>query len=50
MTAILHFIFVVLANIFMLLLLIGAIYWALFIVFYLPYAAIKGKIGKLPWL
>ena len=50
MTAILHFIFVVLANIFMFVLLLGAIYWAVFILFYLPYAAIKGKLGRLPWL
>ena len=50
MTAILHFIFVVLANIFMLALLLGAIYWAIFIIFYLPYAAIKGKLGRPPWL
>ena len=50
MTTILHFIFVVLANIFMFMLFIGLIYWAIFIIFYLPYAAAKGKIGKLPWL
>ena len=50
MNAILHFIFVVIANIFMLALLLGAIYWALVIIFYLPYAAIKNKIGRLPWL
>lgn len=50
MSAILHFIFVVLANIFMFMLLIGVIYWIIFIAFYLPYAAIKGKLGRLPWL
>lgn len=50
MSAILHFIFVVLAKIFMFLLLLGAIYWALFIILYLPHAVIKGKLGRLPWL
>ncbi len=50
MSAILHFLFVVLANIFMMALLFGAIYWAILIIFYLPYAVIKGKLGRLPWL
>ncbi|MBD5348574.1 MAG: hypothetical protein HDR84_04935 [Bacteroides sp.] len=50
MDAILHFIFVILANIFMFALLLGSIFWAFFIIFYLPYAVIKGKIGRLPWL
>lgn len=50
MNAILHFLFVVFANIFMLALLLGAIYWAIVIIFYVPYAAAKGKFGKLPWL
>ena len=50
MATILYFIFVVLANIFMFMLLLGAIWWAIFIIFYLPYAAAKGKLGKLPWL
>ena len=50
MGTILHFIFVVLANLFMFMLLLGAILWAIFLIFFLPYAAIKGKLGKLPWL
>ncbi len=49
MSAILHFLFVVFANIFMFGLLLGVIYWIILIVFYLPYAAAKGKIGRLPW-
>lgn len=50
MTTILHFLFVVFAYIFMLVLLIGVIYWAIFLIFLLPYAVIKNKLGRLPWL
>lgn len=50
MEAILHFIFVVLVNIFMFFMLLGLLYWAFIIVFYIPYAAAKGKLGRVRWL
>ena len=50
MTAILHFLFVVFGKILGFLMLLGTIYWAIFITIYLPYAAVKDKLGRLPWL